>query len=751
MGANQIWIFMARGGLYALTSTCAILAGYVVQKGGFDIVDVPYLALPVIASVYFFMCYASRFHSLEFDSGEQNTHALLENAAIAFFPVVALLLIVISLLLLRYVFVRPISPTLLIAFGLYMAMYVYYGRFLLHHSLPGELPIVRHRLFWPVILSIGIGLYYGLAFAMLTTSIVPLLPVGLILFVYIVSKATGLRMRLFSLVTSGIFVSSTTFVILGHSGRISLPDGINDHLSLMLFCLTVSAYFAVFEAWKITSDIAKAEPARSGNQSTVGLPMSKSTRYSVAALATLMVSVWAMPLFFVFSGYGSYFLIGFVVHAFAAFVLWYLCGRGPKLISYRWGAIKVVAAILFLLLVVLATVFPAQPPFPIIKWLVTEGGLSLLFVAIFPMVGKFLLDLRRERKRDKGMAFRRVLLRRANFTRVLSLLCWVACFVLLTFLPEYANGSHEYYKAQLAFNAYAACIFLCLVVEMLDFLKMTPGMAIISKFLVGLLYLTRIVTSCLIGLCVFLPSIVRGVSIWESLLLAVPFVLAAIGGFALNDYFDASKDAINKPYRAIPSKRLTSGAVLLVSVVSLSFAVICAVYASQDKTQIILYAVAIVGVGFYNVFVKYLSLSKTVLTSTVSSLPLFFSVFTLNYPKVYLFLPVAAGFFVLGREWLMDIRDIRGDSKAGIVTMPMRLGPKQSARFGFAFQFLSVALLVPVAASANSILGYLLLLSISLALIAFYPLWHYGSGKYQRKVIQGLWLPMLLGIMLLIA
>lgn len=753
MTTNHIWTYMARGGLYALTSTSALFAGYVMQKHGFDVFDIPYLAVPVIASVYFFMCYASRFHSLEFrDSSEKAKHAVLEPASIEFFPIVAALLFAISLLV-RFLFTHSISLTLLIAFGLYVGMYVYYGRFLWHHPSSGDIPIVRHRLFWPVILSIGISLYYGLAFSMLSTSVIPLAPVGLILIVYVVSNLAKLRMRRFSVVTLLVFLTITILIVLANNGLIHLPASISGYFSLMFFCLTVSAYLAVFEAWKVTSDIARTWAAKSVIDSNPGvaMPMPKPTRYSVATLTTLMLSVWAMPLFFVFSGYGTVFLVGFVVHAFGAFVLWYLCGRGKKLVSLPWGAIKITAGISFLSLLVAATVFPAQPDFHVIKWLVSAEGMSILALPVFWSVYRFLLHLRREHRRNKQLFLQRVLLRRVNFIRLLTLLCWVACFILLTFIQRYQEASADYYRAELAFDAYAVCIFLCLIVEILDWFEITPLMALISKFLLGLLYLTRTVTSCLIGLCVFLPSIGRGVGVRASLVSTIPFVLAAIGGFALNDYFDASKDAINKPYRAIPSKRLTPGTVLFVSLVSLSFAVIGAVYASRDRTQIILYAVAIVGVGFYNLFVKYLSLSKTVLTSTVSSLPIFFSVITLNYPKVFLFLPVAAGLFVLGREWLMDIRDIRGDSKAGIVTMPMRLGPKQTARFGFAFQFLSVALLVPVAASANSTLGYLLLLSISLALIVFYPLWHYGSGKYQRRVIQGLWLPMLMGIMLLIA
>src|SRR5688572_19270631 len=131
MATDHIWTYIARGSLYALTSACALVAGYIVQKSGFDWHDLPYLAVPVIASIYFFMCYASRFPTRESrDTSEEATSALVESEAIKFFPVVAALLLVISLLA-RLASTRSISLGLLVAFGLYVVMYGLYGRFLL--------------------------------------------------------------------------------------------------------------------------------------------------------------------------------------------------------------------------------------------------------------------------------------------------------------------------------------------------------------------------------------------------------------------------------------------------------------------------------------------------------------------------------------------------------------------------------------------------------------------------------------------
>jgi 4-hydroxybenzoate polyprenyltransferase len=176
-----------------------------------------------------------------------------------------------------------------------------------------------------------------------------------------------------------------------------------------------------------------------------------------------------------------------------------------------------------------------------------------------------------------------------------------------------------------------------------------------------------------------------------------------------------------------------------------------AIYIAKNNTETALYLLTIAGVASYNLFVKHLSLSKTFLTSGVSSLPLLFSVVSFNYEKAFLLLPVATSCFILGREWLMDIRDMRGDYVGGIVTIPMLIGPGLTAKLGFLFQILAVMLLIPIVISSQSFWGYLLPFLILISVATLFHLWHYGAGQYQRTVIQYLWLPMLFGVMMLLS
>src|SRR5207247_7558980 len=101
--------------------------------------------------------------------------------------------------------------------------------------------------------------------------------------------------------------------------------GLGSYFWTFLFCAAASAYVAVFEAWKITSDIAVQEPRPKSGDTLPDSSIDKASQYSIATLTALMLTVSVLPFYFIFSRYGTVFLIGFAVHAFACFVFWYLC------------------------------------------------------------------------------------------------------------------------------------------------------------------------------------------------------------------------------------------------------------------------------------------------------------------------------------------------------------------------------------------------------------------------------------------
>jgi geranylgeranylglycerol-phosphate geranylgeranyltransferase len=269
------------------------------------------------------------------------------------------------------------------------------------------------------------------------------------------------------------------------------------------------------------------------------------------------------------------------------------------------------------------------------------------------------------------------------------------------------------------------------------------------KYISGFLIVARVITSSLLTLAVFLPSLQSGNSFRLSVLLASPFLLTAIGGFALNDFYDVQKDRINKPYRAIPSGKLPATVVLWIGVVCLAASPMLAVIAARNSRQLFLYAVTICGAAAYNLFIKYLSQSKTFLTAALSAIPLVYSIVSFNYTRTYLLLPLATACYVLGREWLMDIRDMRGDHSDGTRTIPMLVGPSTTQALAFILHFLSIALLIPLALNSSSNLNLILVVLMFLFMLVMARLW-YRSVAFQRRVVQGFWIPMLLGELLLL-
>lgn len=714
--------------------------------------DILLLSIPILASVYFFIRYANRFHpSNSATTGDVLVRAFQSEAVRLYF---FLILVPYSAIIIYFASRTDyISYHILIALFLYVSLFIYYGRFLITYDSGHTLPLVRHWLIWPVILSIAIGLYYGLSFSDLKGSFFPLVPIGIVIFLYISSQILNLSRRLFLWLTLLVVSVVTTLSVLNQIGYLLLLDSFN--LPTMLFCLAASAYLAVFEAWRITSDIAKAEQAINLSSATETSAISADSyafRYAQATLVALTISVWVLPFYYIFSNYGSPFLLGFAVHAFAAFVFWFYFGKSPYLGRWPWSSIKVVAGVLFLLLLVLSPtyLFKEQFTFRFMKGFAGWVGFSILLVFVFILVGRLLKDY--DSLRDEGAVAPIYVLfgDRINFIRVLSLLCLFFCLIITGLLQTNDETSLQYSRAELAFQVYAICIALCFILEGVEHFRQKPKMPHLLRTLIGLLLVIRVFTSLMIALVVVLPLMHAGAGVTHSLLSALPFFCAGAGGFALNDYYDVSKDMINKPYRAIPSGKMRPKVALWIGVSLLGTAFILSLVSFKNSFELFLYIASIIAVATYNFFVKHLALSKTFLTAAVSSLPLLYVVVTLSYPSIYLLLPASSLVFLLGRELLMDIRDVKGDGVSGITTLPMVIGTQRTAKLGFLLLLICSGILfvftVNVWSAQNLVLSCLTF-ATSMFITLF---WSLGSGRHQRLMIISLYIPMLCGILMLL-
>ena len=741
----NIFSYMWRGVQYASISACTILAGYFMQSQKTLTTDLLLLSIPILAFVYFFIRYANRFHPSDSSIAPGDvfgTAFQTEAVRLYFF----LILVPYSLFVL-YIVSRNEMPSyrLLFALFIYLSLIIYYSRFLITYNSNGKLPLVRHWLIWPVILTIALGLYYGLSFSDMKESLLPLIPVGIIMFLYIASQTLNLSRKLYLSIMLLVSLAVTTLSFLDQIGYLLLPEKLN--LSLILFCVVASAYLAVFEAGRITTDIAKAEHKAGESPSS----SSKSFRYAQATLAALTATVWLLPFYYIFSSYGSLFLIGFAIHAFASFIVWFYFGQPPYLQKWPWQP-KIVAGVCFLSLLVLSPseFFSQQFTFRFMKGFAGWVGVAFLVVFVVILVGRVIKDF--DKLRDEGIPspIYELFKKRINFIRILSLLCFLFCFIITGLLASFEASSIQYSRAELAFQVYAFCIFVCLVIEAVEHFRKNPSVSQPMKSIIGVLLVLRIFTSLMITLVVFLPLVYSGLSIGRSILSALPFFCAAAGGFAINDYYDVLKDAINKPYRAIPSGSMRPNVALMIGIWLVGFAILFSLLSYNNNFELFLYLASIIGVITYNFFVKHFALSKTFLTAAVSTLPLIYVVSTLAYPSIYLLIPLGSMFFLLGRELLMDIRDIKGDSASGITTLPMVIGAELTAKIGYILLISCSVTLLLFTMHIWSIQNLLLTCLILTSSVLMSFLWSYKAGKYQRMIIIGLYLPMFCGIFLLL-
>ncbi len=193
-----------------------------------------------------------------------------------------------------------------------------------------------------------------------------------------------------------------------------------------------------------------------------------------------------------------------------------------------------------------------------------------------------------------------------------------------------------------------------------------------------------------------------GVVIGELLAGAEPSIRAALapvvaavvcaGGNAINDYFDAEVDAINRPERPIPSGRVSREAARRFAVacfatgVALSALINVWCFAIATANSILLYAYSwrlkgtpLIG----NVVISYLVGSCFLFGAAVGTRPA---------AAVWLFL--LAFLANLVREILKDVEDVKGDAEAGLKTLPIVVGEKTALDVALVFS-VALAVLTP--------------------------------------------------------
>ncbi len=224
-------------------------------------------------------------------------------------------------------------------------------------------------------------------------------------------------------------------------------------------------------------------------------------------------------------------------------------------------------------------------------------------------------------------------------------------------------------------------------------------------------------------------------------LLSIAFVSAA--GYAVNDYFDADIDAVNKPWRPIPSGRVTPGEAHIYSLVLFAAGVYAGFSASPLNG---LYAL-IVAVLLYaypawmkrkRALLGHLTVAATG-ASTIVYGGLAVGACTGKIVEALLasLLPSAYAFLlILAREFVKALEDYEGDRARGAATIATVYGVRVAAAAASV-----LLLLVAVAAPLPVLVGYgtlYLVLALLVAALSAYSILLVARGRYgeARRMLK---------------
>jgi geranylgeranylglycerol-phosphate geranylgeranyltransferase len=245
----------------------------------------------------------------------------------------------------------------------------------------------------------------------------------------------------------------------------------------------------------------------------------------------------------------------------------------------------------------------------------------------------------------------------------------------------------------------------------------------------AILRLTRLDSSLLGFLTLFVPLLVRTHDLSFSLGMAIPLLFICMCTFVANDLDDLERDEINHPDRPLPMHTMGPTAAVVVYFSLLAAALFSTRHFVEARTAFWYYALITLSLS-YGYVVEFAGGIKSLYVSAVMSIPVV--VLARLFPaEPRLYLMAGAVFLLaLGRELCMDIRDRSGDDSSFM----HRLRPKPLAVAAFGLQAAGLSLLVAQARSAGAVLAIILM--ALLVLLAGASWFRLGNERYAITAMK---------------
>ncbi len=182
-----------------------------------------------------------------------------------------------------------------------------------------------------------------------------------------------------------------------------------------------------------------------------------------------------------------------------------------------------------------------------------------------------------------------------------------------------------------------------------------------------------------------------GHSLHEALILFLSAMMIGSFGNAINDYLDREIDLINKPWRPIPSGRISAREALIGSIAMLVLGLTLS--SMLPLTCFVIACIAAVILFLYSWKLKKLGFLGNLTVATLSSLCIVYGGLAASAKTARYLLPAVYAFLViLGREILKGIEDVVGDRMHGVNTIAVKYGIRTATVVGFAILFSVVAI-----------------------------------------------------------
>ncbi len=248
--------------------------------------------------------------------------------------------------------------------------------------------------------------------------------------------------------------------------------------------------------------------------------------------------------------------------------------------------------------------------------------------------------------------------------------------------------------------------------------------------------LTRLDTCVLVFLSLFLPVYFHSQDLFFSSIQALPVLTICMCGFVINDLSDIEKDRTNHPLRPLPSNAISETSASIVYFLLLAISLIT-IKLNVDPANVYLYILLLVALINYNFVVAYIPILKTFYVAIVSLIPIFILSSILHSEESILVVAISLFMFLLGREMLMDVEDVKGDAE----TFVKKIGVQRSENIALSVKLCGSLLLSFLTR------GTIDIVIISLLAMADFVFIYMWKKRWKRKVvIQLMKLQLLAGI-----